>query len=156
MASGRSLRDGDRGDIGLACGDGRGHRCWRLMFWTVSMQIRKIVKRLVYGHCPGFAGRGPGFGSRGFFPMKAQIFDILCEEGIYESEILRLVQKVVTPHSWYFDVGANVGLMSIPILQMDNNVHVLSFEPSRNSYPYLQKTWAECRWKERWKTVFKA
>ena len=120
------------------------------------MSLRKTVKRIVYGHFPGFVGRMPYFGSHVFFPRNAHIFDILCEEGIYEDEILRKIVSVLQPGSWYFDVGSNVGLMSLPILQMKDNVRVMSFEPSRNSYPYLRKTWSECPWKDRWMLVFKA
>lgn len=120
------------------------------------MSLRKMLKRFVYGHCPGFAGRIPYFGSRVFFPKNAYIFDILCNDGIYECEILRQIERVLKPGSWYFDVGANIGLMSIPILQMRHDIHVLSLEPSRNSYPYLKRTWTECPWRERWNPVFKA
>jgi FkbM family methyltransferase len=120
------------------------------------MSLRKTLKKLVYGHCPGFSGALPYFGTRVFFPKHAFIFDIVCDEGIYEQELLSQIRGVIRPGSWYFDVGANVGLMSVPILSMMNDVQVLSFEPSPNSRPYLQRTWNESPWKDRWKTVFSA
>ncbi len=120
------------------------------------MSVRKKLKKLMYGHCPGFAGALPYFGTRVFFPRNAVIFEIACHEGIYERDLLTQIQGVITPESWYFDVGANVGFMSVPILYTRNDVNVVSFEPSPNSRGYLQRTWRESPWKERWRTVFKA
>jgi FkbM family methyltransferase len=120
------------------------------------MSVRKRVKKLLYGSVPGLAGSFPYFGTRVFFPKKAYIFEIVCEEGIYEGELLRHIQGVVKAGSWYFDVGANVGLMSVPVLQSCANVNVLSFEPSPNSLPYLLKTWENCPWQGRWKVIEKA
>ena len=120
------------------------------------MSLRKSLKKIIYGHCPGLAGALPYFGTRVFFPRNAFIFELACEEGIYEQELLRQVQGVITPGSWYFDVGANIGLMSVPILSTCQNIHVVSFEPSPNSRTYLQRTWSKSPWKDRWTTVFKA
>ena len=120
------------------------------------MSLQKTVKKLIYGHCPGFAGKLPYFGTRVFFPKNAFILEIVCDEGIYERKLLGLIQRVIKPGSWYFDVGANVGLMSVPILHTTKDIKVLSFEPSPNTYPYLHRTWSECPWKDRWKTLSKA
>ena len=120
------------------------------------MWLRKTVKKFVYRYIPGVSGAFPYFGTRVFFPKDAFIFDLVCEEGIYEGELLRQIRGVVRPESWYFDVGANIGLMSVPILQMAENVRVVSFEPSSNSWPCLEKTWRHCPWKDRWKIVRKA
>jgi FkbM family methyltransferase len=105
---------------------------------------------------PWLAGSFPYCGTRVFFPKNAYIFTIVCEEGIYEKEVLRHIQTVVKPGSWYFDVGANIGLLSVPVLRSCTHVHVLSFEPSPNSRPYLLKTWENCPWKNRWKIIEKA
>jgi FkbM family methyltransferase len=120
------------------------------------MSVRKRLKRWLYQSVPGLAGSFPYFGTHVFFARNAYIFTLVCEEGIYEQELLRHVQTVVKAGSWYFDVGANIGLMSVPVLQSCTNVHVLSFEPSPNSRPYLLKTWENCPWKSRWKVVEKA
>src|SRR5262249_50099124 len=117
------------------------------------MSFRGIAKKWIYGHCPGLSGAFPYFGTRVFFPKNAFIFKIVCSEGIYEHELLRQIEGVLRPGSWYFDVGANVGLMSVPVLSMRNDVRVLSIEASPNSHPYLHKTWSESPWKDRWTTV---
>ena len=67
---------------------------------------------------PGLAGSFPYFGTRVFFPKNAYIFTIVCEEGIYEKELLRHIQTVVKAGSWYFDVGANIGLMSVQFFSL--------------------------------------
>jgi FkbM family methyltransferase len=120
------------------------------------MSLRKKLKKLIYGHCPGFAGAFPYYGTQVYFPKNAFIFDIACEEGIYEQTLLHQILGVIEPGSWYFDVGANVGLMSVPILDTMKDVHVVSFEPSPNSSPYLERTWSKSPWQDRWKLVFKA
>jgi FkbM family methyltransferase len=44
------------------------------------------------------------------------------------------------PDTTVFDVGANIGLMAIPLLTHVPECRVISFEPSENSVPYLRKT----------------
>jgi FkbM family methyltransferase len=118
--------------------------------------LRQFAKRLIYGYLPGVAGAFPYFGTRVYFPKRALIFDLACKEGIYEHELLSLIQGLITPGSWYFDVGANIGLMSVPILKMSKGVNVMSVEPSPNSQGYLRRTWSKSPWQDRWKVVFKA
>ena len=114
------------------------------------MTLRKTAKWLAHSYCPGLTGRFRYFGTRVFFPHGAWIFRLACEQGIYESEILTLIQGLVTAESWFFDVGANIGLMSVPLLKQRPDVKVLSFEPSLNSAPYLLRTWQHCPWRDRW------
>ena len=120
------------------------------------MSLRKTLKKLIYGKVPGFRGSFPYFGTRVFFPHNDSVFEIACDDGIYEQELLSQIQGAVKPGSWYFDVGANIGLMSIPVLCAMKDVRVLSFEPSPNSRRYLHRTWSESPWKDRWKIVLKA
>jgi FkbM family methyltransferase len=91
-----------------------------------------------------------------FFPKNSYIFLTACDEGIYENEVLRHIQTAVNAGSWYFDVGANIGLPSVPVLRSCTYVNVLSCGPSPNSRPYLFKTWENCRWKSWWKIIEKA
>ena len=114
------------------------------------MTLRKTAKWLIHSYCPGLTGRFRYFGTHVFFPRGAWIFRLACQEGIYESEILRLIVGLVRPSTWFFDVGANIGLMSVPVLSQRPDVRILSFEPSPNSAPYLLKTWQKCPWNDRW------
>lgn len=55
-----------------------------------------------------------------------------------------------------FDVGANIGLMSLPVLHEQLSCSVLSVEPSPNSASFLEKTIDKSPYRERWKLVRKA
>ena len=120
------------------------------------MALRKKFKRWFYDRCPGIAGAFPYFGSKVFFPPNSHLFLAACEQGIYEYQNLSLIQKYIRPSSCYFDVGANIGLMSVPILSQFEDCNVVSFEPSPHTLPYLRKTHQASPFKGRWQVVEKA
>ncbi|MEO8276043.1 MAG: FkbM family methyltransferase [Thermoanaerobaculia bacterium] len=120
------------------------------------MTIRRSLKRWLYGSCPGFAGRFPYFGTQVYFPKGSHSFLAACEQGIFESDNVRLLQGLVRPGSWMFDVGANIGLMSIPILLNRSDVHVVAFEPSPNTLPWLRRTIDRSALRDRWTLVPRA
>jgi FkbM family methyltransferase len=78
-----------------------------------------------------------------------------CDQGTYEHEIVRLLLTLVKPNSYFFDVGANIGLISIPILFHIESCQVVSFEPSPNALPFLMRTVEESRFRNRWKVIGK-
>jgi FkbM family methyltransferase len=55
-----------------------------------------------------------------------------------------------------FDVGANIGLMAVPVLQTCPSCEVISFEPSPSSLPFLQRTASESGYEKRWRIIGKA
>lgn len=114
------------------------------------MRIRAFLKYLLHG--PLNVGRGSFTYecSRVFFPRGSVIFRAACEEGIYEADVRRVLLSLVEPCSWYFDIGANIGLLSLPVLANMPDVHVLSAEPSKSSLPFLKRTWEASAWKDRW------
>lgn len=118
--------------------------------------IRKLVKRWLYGRCPGFAGSFPYFGTRVFFPKGSLSFRAACEQGVFEADNVRFLQGLVRPGTWLFDVGANIGLMSVPVLAQIPDATVLSFEPSPNVLAWLRRTIAESPHTARWTLVPKA
>ncbi len=120
------------------------------------MRWRGQLKYWLYGHCPGFAGSFPYFGTQVYFPRDSISFRAACEQGIFEADNVRLLQALVRPNTTYFDVGANIGLMSIPILQGCSTCMVVSFDPSPNTVPYLQRTASESSFKNRWVIVARA
>jgi len=117
---------------------------------------RKIIKQWLYGKCPGFSGAFPYFGTKVYFPKDSLIFRLACEQGIYEQDNLDILSLLVRPNSTYFDIGANIGLMSIPILQRNDSCMVVSFEPSPNTLRFLSRTVESSNFFERWKIVGKA
>jgi FkbM family methyltransferase len=120
------------------------------------MNLRRKIKYLIHSHCPGLTGWFHYFDTKVHFPPRAWIFELACEQGIYEAELLRLIGGLARPGSWYFDIGANVGLMSVPVLSRRSDVSVLSFEPSPNSAPYITRTCKESPWQNRWQVRAKA
>ena len=120
------------------------------------MNLRGWLKRWIYGSCPGLAGSFSYFGTRVFFPSGSHIFEKACATGVYERDNLKLLAALVRPGTAYLDVGANIGLLSIPILHYFPTSQVVSFEPSPNTLPFLQRTQRQSGFGDRWRVVGKA
>lgn len=120
------------------------------------MFLRKIIKRWIYGSFPVTSGAFPYFGTKVYFPKKSWSFSAACSQGIFEADNVRLLQALVRPGTWFFDIGTNIGLMSIPVLKSVSAAHVLSFEPSPNVLEYLKRTIAGSPYVGRWTLVPKA
>jgi FkbM family methyltransferase len=117
------------------------------------MNSRQRAKYWLYNSMPGFRGRFPYFGTTIHFPRNAVAFQAVCDEGIFEAEIVRRMVKLARPGTTVFDVGANLGLMSVPVLASCPDCRVVSFEPSPSSLPYLEKTRAGSAHRDRWTIV---
>jgi FkbM family methyltransferase len=120
------------------------------------MSVRKSFKKWLYGSCPGFAGSFPYFGTRVYFPKGSLSFTAACEQGVWENETVRLISSLVRPQTTYLDVGANIGLTSIPILAGCPDCQVISFEASPNVLSFLQQTEAASGYGDRWRVISKA
>lgn len=118
--------------------------------------MRKQIKKWLYGSCPGFAGSFPYYGTKVYFPQNSYLFTRACDEGIYEIENTRLLCSLVRPNTVYFDIGANIGLMSVPVLQKCDSCSVVSFEPSPNTLELLKRTAKESSYSDRWCVLGKA
>src|SRR5262245_6390768 len=104
------------------------------------MTIKRVIKRWLYGSCPGFRGSFPYFGTRLFFQKNSWSFRAACEQGIFEAHNLRVLISQAREGTCVFDIGANIGLMAAPVLSMMPGVRVISFEPSPNTVPQLRRT----------------
>jgi FkbM family methyltransferase len=120
------------------------------------MSFRKRFKQWLYGSCPGFAGSFPYFGFQVYFPPGSKSFVAACQQGIFEAEIVRVLQMLTQPRTHVLDVGGNIGLMAIPVLHHCPTCKVVSFEPSPSSLPYLRRTVSESGCADRWFVVEKA
>jgi FkbM family methyltransferase len=118
--------------------------------------LRASFKKWLYGSCPGFAGAFPYYGIKIYFPKGSLLFDLACEQGVFEIDNVRLMQSLARPGTTIFDIGANIGLMSAPLLAEKPACRVVSFEPSPNVLPFLQRTIAESAHRDRWILVPKA
>lgn len=118
--------------------------------------LRKRLKKWLYTSCPPFAGAFPYFGTKVYFPKNSLIFAMVCREGIFEQTNINLLQSLVKPKSLYFDIGANIGLMAIPILKHLDTFEVVSFEPSPYVFPFLKRTVENSSFRNRWRVIRKA
>jgi FkbM family methyltransferase len=114
------------------------------------MTFKRRIKYLLYNFVPGLAGRFPYYGSTVHFPAGAPVFREICERGAFEPEIIDRLCKLAKPSTTIFDVGANIGLMAIPVLRSCDTCRVASFEPSPNSLPYLRATARGSAFADRW------
>ena len=114
------------------------------------MTIKRRLKYFLYNFVPGLAGRFPYYGSTVHFPPGAPVFREICRRGAFEPEIIDRLVRLARPGTTVFDVGANIGLMAIPVLRACDTCRVISFEPSPNSLPYLQATASASAYADRW------
>lgn len=120
------------------------------------MTLRRRLKQWLYGSCPGIAGAFPYFGTRIYFPQASIVFEAACAAGIYEADNLRVLQAFAAPGTTVFDVGANIGLMSVPVLAAKSDVRVVSFEAAPTTLQYLMRTREGSAFRDRWEIVAKA
>ncbi|MDP2318343.1 MAG: FkbM family methyltransferase [Acidobacteriota bacterium] len=120
------------------------------------LSVKRQLKYWLYNSVPGFAGRFPYYGTQVYFPRGAGIFRVVCADGSFEGEIVSRMVRLSRSDATVFDVGANIGLMAIPVLHACPSCRVVSFEPSPSSLPYLQKTVAGSAYRDRWTIVPKA
>jgi FkbM family methyltransferase len=118
--------------------------------------MRKIIKKWFYGSCPGFSGSFPYYGIKVYFPKKSVLFYRACQEGIYECTAIRILSNLLRDNTYFFDVGANIGLISIPLLKNNSKCTGVAFEPSPNTLPYLRRTVYGSELKTRFLIVEKA
>jgi FkbM family methyltransferase len=102
------------------------------------------------------AGNFNYYSQKVYFPKKSVIFRRAVKEGIYEHAILGFILPLIKPGTEVFDIGANIGLMAIPFLSVNNSVKVISAEASPNSLPFLKKTQEASTFKDRWLIIDKA
>ena len=119
------------------------------------MLLKKRIRKWLYGKCPGVTGKFPYYGTIVYFPQDSLIFNLACDQGVYEHENIKMLLSLIRPNTVYFDVGANIGLMSVPILRSRPDCKVVSFEPSPNSLPYLMKTFEQSPFRNRWTIIGK-
>jgi FkbM family methyltransferase len=87
---------------------------------------------------------------RTWFPQDSSIFRLASRDDIYEYDDLKLLQTVARPGAIVFDVGANIGLLSIPLRQEVPDIKVVSLEPSDHAGPCLRRTREGSDLADRW------
>jgi FkbM family methyltransferase len=122
----------------------------------LPQRLRAWGKRVLYKDVPELRGSFKYFGERVFFPRGSHLFERVFMEGVFEEKLVQALCAHVRPATVYFDVGANIGLTSVPVLVSVKDCRVVSFEPSPNSLPFLRRTRDASRHRDRWTVVGKA
>ena len=63
----------------------------------------------------------------------------LLINGIYEVEIVNFLKEKIKDGPTYFDIGANIGSLALPILKAKQNLRYVGFEASPMVYEFLRK-----------------
>lgn len=63
----------------------------------------------------------------------------LLINGVYELEIVRFLKDQIQDGTIYFDIGANIGSLGLPVLKNRKNIRYYGFEASPMVFEYLQK-----------------
>ena len=74
----------------------------------------------------------------------------------YEPELASVCAAAAGNGTTAFDVGANIGVSALPLLDSKPDLRVVSFEASPNTLAYLSRTHAESPYANRWELVSKA
>lgn len=119
--------------------------------------IKKLIKKYIRNPRWNKKGVFTYYEQQVYFPKDSLIFQRTMEEGgIYELGNLRVIQSYLKPETTLLDIGANIGMMAVPLLHNECRINVVSVEASPNSLSYLKKTHASCDFKDRWTIIDKA
>ena len=122
----------------------------------MTFSIKSILKEKYKKYVSPLTLKMPYFGHWLYFPKGSAIVKTARMDGDFEPEIRKLMLQLTEKNSTIFDVGTNIGWLSIPILQAYPSVKVVSFEPSPSVLPYLRQTNAQSPHKSRWQIIEKA
>ncbi len=57
----------------------------------------------------------------------------------HRDEVIRVQANIISPDDVVFDIGANIGIITLPLSRMCSKGHVYSFEPGRMAFGYLNQ-----------------
>ena len=121
----------------------------------IRSAIKKFVKEKIYNKYLNWKGSFTYFGEKVFFHKGSIAFDYM-KNGVYEWDNLRFILGNIRENSTYFDVGANIGLMSLPVLKQFKDVKVVSIEASPTTFEYLNSTRNISSIKDKWQLINRA
>jgi FkbM family methyltransferase len=118
--------------------------------------IKKAIKLNIAQHYWNLKGSFKYYNQTVYFPKNSIIFKRAVKDGIYEHDILSFIIPLIKPNSEVFDIGANIGLIAVPLLTSEQSINLVSVEASPNSLPFLKKTNLASSYKDRWFIIDKA
>lgn len=123
----------------------------------ITSRIKTFINKKIVNPAENKRGWFNYMGYKVFFPYNADLFQrVKRGEKVYEHGLVKMINRQLKNNTFYFDVGANIGLLAIPFLNYNKTISVVSFEPSPNTFGYLQKTAVEGPDSKRWFTINKA
>lgn len=112
-------------------------------------QFRSKLRRWKYFSSPISKGRIDYFGEQVYFPDHCHLIERVLRHPVFEPDLVDAIVKS-NGDGCYIDVGANIGLLSIPILKLKKQSVVYSIEPSPTTHSFLKKTWTGSSVRNRW------
>ena len=103
--------------------------------------------------CVWLSGPVPIFWPHGLLSTWIAHFRASVRGGCYEREVVDLILALVEPETTYFDVGTNIGLLSVPVLAACPSAKVVSIEVSPDTLPYLRRTHLAAERSNKWTIV---
>ncbi len=67
----------------------------------------------------------------------------LLINGVYEQDIVQFLKKKIPDGAVYFDIGANIGSLGLPIVKAKPGIRYYGFEASPLVFQYLQKNFID-------------
>lgn len=115
-------------------------------------KLRRLVKKLIAPKDSYLY-----FGTNVFHSPRSFLIEQLYKEErqVYEYENVKLIKQLIKPGTWYVDVGANIGLMSVPFLRL-TNAKVVSIEASPSNFAFLKKSHSASAYQSRWTIIGQA
>ena len=69
----------------------------------------------------------------------------LLINGVYEQDIVQFLKKQIPDGAIYFDIGANIGSLGLPVVKTKADIHYYGFEASPIVFKYLEKNFNDNR-----------
>ena len=69
----------------------------------------------------------------------------LLINGVYEQDIVRFLKNQIPDKALYFDIGANIGSLGLPVEKKKPGIRYYGFEASPMVFEYLEKNFADNR-----------
>jgi len=61
------------------------------------IKFRRKIKKWLFGSCPGIKGAFPYYGVKVYFPKNSLIFQLACEQSVYEHENIKMLLSLIKP-----------------------------------------------------------
>ncbi|MDN3655856.1 FkbM family methyltransferase [Ferruginibacter paludis] len=68
---------------------------------------------------------------------------VLLISGVYQKKEVEFLIKHIEEGSFYFDIGANIGALGLPVVKQKPGIKYIGFEASPLTYSYLEKNFSE-------------